>query len=337
MKLSDFDFELPERYIAQNPVKPRSYSKLLINNFKTIKQKRFYNLKDYLSKGDVIVINNSKVKKSKIIGNKITGSPIEIIIIEKENEEYKCRITGKNIKSGSILIVNNKKIEVTKKINDIFWIKFIDKINEKYIEKFAIMPLPPYVKEKLKIENSYQTVYAKEKGSLAAPTAGLHFTPNLIKELKKKGVIFAEVCLHVGFGTFLPVRHEDITQHKMENEKFYIDEKNANIINNRKGKLFIVGTTSLRALESSADKKGKIIPGEKSTELFIYPGYKFKLKPDAFITNFHLPKSTLIMLLCGLIGKKEVLKSYEFAKKNNFRFYSFGDSSLFLMENSQPQ
>jgi S-adenosylmethionine:tRNA ribosyltransferase-isomerase len=330
MKLSDFDYHLPQERIAHEPVHPKSYSKLLVWNKGNITHFRFYKIKDYFKKGDVLVINTSKVKRSRLLGKKETGSPVDIILMGKDKEGYRCRISGKKIRPGRRLIFGDYSAHVVKKEEDIFWISFEQELTEEDVERICILPTPPYIKKKLSDDQEYQTVYSKEKGSIAAPTAGLHYTPNLIKEIRKKGVTIAEVCLHVGFGTFLPIQYDDPTKHKMETEHFEISQESADIINNRKGRLFITGTTSMRSIESATDSAGIVMPGKRSTHIYIYPGYRFKNKPDGFITNFHLPKSTLLLLLSALVGKDNVMKTYEEAIEKKYRFYSLGDSCLFL-------
>jgi len=323
MQLSDFDYNLPKEFIAQKPVSPRDRSKLMIIN-KKLQHKKFYNIIDYLKKGDVLVINETKVIPAKLTGKKTTGAKVELIIEKINNDKCSCRIKATKPRIGNKLIFNKYKAEIIAQDKDSFTVKFNENV-KKIIKNIGQLPTPPYVKRKLDRNSQYQTVYSKNKGSIAAPTAGLHFTKSLLKKIKQKGVKIAKLTLHVDFGTFLPVRN--INQNMLHEEYFEIDKKNADIINKRKGKLIVVGTTSVRALES-ANKNNKIIPKKGTTKLFIKPGYKFKTKIDGLITNFHLPKSTLLMLVSAFIGTKKILKAYKTAIKNNYRFFSFGDAML---------
>lgn len=332
MDLSDFDYKLEKKFIAQQPIKNRSKSKLLIYNKRINKTKHeiFNNLINYLNKDDVLVINTTKVISSKLIGKKETGSQAEVILLKKIKKNiYESLIDSRKPQiNGKIIFNNNYFCTILKKENNIYTIKFNKNISH-YLKITGKVPLPSYVKN-TKIKNErYQTIYSKKGESFAAPTAGLHFTKSLINKIKKKGIKIAEINLNVGLGTFLPILNEDFKKHRMHEETFEISKKNAEIINNRKGKLFVVGTTSLRALESSI-KKGKIMNCKKSTNIFIYPGYKFKNKIDGLITNFHLPKSSLLLLVSAYIGKNNILKLYDIAKKNKYKFYSFGDSSLLI-------
>lgn len=328
MKLSDFDYNLPREFIAQTPIKERDKSKLLVYNNGKIEHKQFYEITEYLKKGDVLVLNDTKVVPAKIVGKKSTGAKCQIILLSKIKDEYKARVqTSKPRVGNKILFDENVYCEITKQEEDIFFVKFNKNITD-FLVKHGKLPLPGYIKEELKECERYQTVYSSKEGSLAAPTAGLHFTNDLIKKLEKKGVIIAKVCLHVGFGTFLPVRVDDITKHKMHEEYYEVTKETADLINNRKGRLFIVGTTSLRTLESACDQNGLVHEKTGFTELFVYPGYEFKLKFDGIITNFHLPKSTLLMLISAIIGRKKLMEIYEIAKENKYRFYSLGDAML---------
>lgn len=322
MKLSDFDYPLPKHLIAQSPVEQRDNSKLMILNDE-IEHKRFYNLPEYLERGDVVVLNDSKVVPARIMGRKETGGKSEILIIRKINKDYECLVKGKNIKERIRLVFKNVVGTVKKKNGFRFIISFNKEI---HLQNIGEMPTSPYIKEKLLDQKRYNTVYAKRDGSIAAPTAGLHFTKGLIKKLEDKGVNIAYITLHVGVGTFLPVKTEKIEEHKMEEEYFRIDRKNAEIINNGE-RIFAVGTTVVRALESSC-ANGKITPKEGWTDLFIYPGYMFKSKINCLLTNFHLPKSTLFLLVCTLAGKERIFKAYKNAIENSYRFYSFGDAMM---------
>lgn len=330
MKLSDFDYELPKELIAQKPAHPKSYSRLLISKKDKIIDTRFYNIIDYLKKGDLMIINTSKVSQAKLTGNKSTGSPAKVILLkQKSKTEFIARIQTRNPIKGTKLTLNGLKATITEQKTDIFTIKFEKEITQEILEKKATLPLPPYIKTKLKNTNDYQTAYAKENGSLAAPTAGLHFTKNLLKKIEKKGIEICPITLHVGFGTFLSIRREDLTKHKMEKEIFTITKDSADKINNHKGRTIIIGTTTLKALESADYKNGEIQSGTKASNLFIYPGHKFKTKLDLFVTNFHLPKSTLLLLVSALIGEKRIKKIYKHAIEQKYRFFSFGDAMMF--------
>jgi len=323
MKLEDFNYNLPKEFIAQFPVSPRNNSRLMIIN-KTIQHKRFYNIVDYLEKDDVLVINETKVIPAKLTGKKITGSRAEIIIEEFKGKICRGHIKTRNPRIGTKLLFGKYNAEIIDENEGMFTIRF-DKDIKSIMKSIGQLPTPPYVKKKLEKDSQYQTVYSKKKGSIAAPTAGLHFTKRLLTKIKKKGVKIAKITLHVDFGTFLPVR--DINKNKLHKEYFEIDKKNVDIINKRKGRLFAVGTTSVRTLES-ANKNGKMTAKKGETELFIKPGYKFKIKIDGLITNFHLPKSTLLMLVSAFIGREKLFDAYNTAIKNKYRFFSFGDAML---------
>jgi len=327
MKLSDFDYHLPKHLIAQSPVEQRDNSKLMIVDGR-IKHKMFYNLPDYLESGDVVVLNDSMVVPARIIGKKETGGRVEVLIIKNIDKNYECLIKGKNIRTGMKIIFSDEiSGMVVGRTNHRFIMAFNEEIN---LHNIGEMPTPPYIKEKLLDQKRYNTIYAKSKGSIAAPTAGLHFTKNLIEKIKDKGVEIAYITLHVGAGTFLPIKQEKIEEHKMEEEYFRIDEENAEIINNAK-KVVAVGTTVVRALESNC-VNGEIVSKEGMTGLFIYPGYKFKSKINYLLTNFHLPKSTLLLLVCAFAGKERTFKAYKNAIENNYGFYSFGDAMMIKKE-----
>ena len=325
MKISDFDYDLPKEFIAQKPVSPRDSSKLMVIG-DGIEHKRFYDIIDYLENGDVLVINETKVIHAKLVGRKETGSPAEIIVEEFEDNICKGHIKTRNPYVGTKLIFGKYNAEIIDEVGEMFVIKFNEKI-EKVMKKIGELPTPPYVKRKIDRESQYQTVYSKKKGSIAAPTAGLHFTTRLLNKIKKKRVKIAKICLHVDFGTFLTIK--DINKKKLHIEYYEVDKKNADIINKRKGRLFVVGTTSVRTLESVC-RNGKIIAKEGKTDIFIKPGYKFKNNIDGMITNFHLPKSTLLMLVSAFIGHKKLLDVYKIAIEKKYRFFSFGDAMLLL-------
>ena len=337
LKTSDYDYYLPEELIAQTPLNDRSSSRLLILNRekKTIEHKHFYDIVDRLSENDVLVINDTKVIPARLIGHKEdTGAVIEVLLLKDlgYNIWQTLAKPQKRVKIGTIIsfgdgLLRAKCIELLdmgickfELIYDGNLVEILDKLGE--------MPLPPYIHEKLQDKNRYQTVYAKNPGSAAAPTAGLHFTPEILEKIKAKGIQIIPVTLHVGLGTFRPVTEEDASKHEMHSEYYEISEESARLLNEAKkaGKRIIsVGTTSTRTLESAIHEDGLFYPECKNTNIFIYPGYKFKAI-DALITNFHLPKSTLIMLVSALAGREFILKAYEEAVKERYRFFSFGDA-----------
>jgi len=338
-KKSDFYYDLPQELIAQTPAEPRDSSRLHVYDRKTdeISHRIFHDLTDYLKKGDVLVINNTKVLPARLYASTENGGAVEVLLLK--------RIDGD---SWEALVKPGKKCPVGKKlfISDLLQltvtgitetgeriIKFTyDGIFEEILDKLGTMPLPPYIKTKLKDRTRYQTVYAKHDGSAAAPTAGLHFTPELLGKIKGMGVQVAEILLHVGLGTFRPVKEKIITDHKMHSEYYEVSEEAANIINAAKSegrRVIAVGTTSVRTLESVADENGFLKPSKGNTQIFIYPPYKFKCV-DALITNFHLPESTLIMLVAALTGREKILDIYKTAVDEKYRFFSFGDAMLIL-------
>ena len=336
MKISDFDFELPEELIAQHAVNPRDHSKLLVLNKKekTLEHKKFYNIIDYLKKDDVLVINRTKVIPARLFGHKENGVILECFLL-KRYDLYTWEVLlkpAKKLKIGQKLIflegvLEAELLEIKEDGNRIIKFSFEGRFEE-ILDKLGEMPLPPYIMEKLEDKNRYQTVYAKEGESVAAPTAGLHFTNELLDKIRKKGIIITEVFLDVGLGTFRPVQVENVLDHKMHSEKYRIPEETAKIINEAKkngNRVIAVGTTSVRTLESSVDENGKLIASEGDTNIFICGDYKFKIV-DAIITNFHLPKSTLIMLISAFGGKEFVFDAYKKAVEEKYRFYSFGDS-----------
>ena len=334
---STYFYDLPQELIAQTPVEPRDSSRLLVYNKKThkIEHKIFRDILDYLVPGDVLVINNTKVLPARLYGYKNTGAKIEVLLQKRINlNEWSILAKPtKRLSVGTELVFSEK---LKGKITDIgeygnCKIKFeFEGVFEHRLSEVGTMPLPPYIKEKLKDQSRYQTVYAKEEGSSAAPTAGLHFTKELLEKIKNRGIIIVEVLLHVGLGTFRPVSEENILNHKMHSEFFEMSEKNAEILNKAKcegRRIIAVGTTSVRVLESSF-KDGKILPQKRETDIFIYPSYKFNVV-DAMITNFHLPESTLIMLVSAFIGYEETMKVYKTAVSEKYRFFSFGDACFF--------
>lgn len=341
MKTDDFDYELPEELIAQVPLKKRDASRLMVLHKKTgkIEHKTFTDIIDYLNPGDALVINDSKVIPARLIGEKEdTQAVIELLLLKNiENDIWECLSKPqKRLHVGTVVSFGDGslKAEVTELLNDgITHVKLIyDGILMEILANLGTMPLPPYIHEKLDDKDRYQTVYAENYGSAAAPTAGLHFTKELLDSIKEKKVNIVHVTLHVGLGTFRPVNVEDVTKHEMHTETYIIGAEAAKTLNEvRKngGKIFAVGTTSTRVLESNRKKYDEFTPEVNDTNIFIYPGFEFK-GIDNLITNFHLPKSTLIMLVSALAGKEHVLNAYEEAVLNKYRFFSFGDAMLII-------
>ncbi len=339
LKTSDFFYDLPEELIAQNPIYPRDHSKFLVYSSEndSICHSHFYDIAKFLQKGDLLVINNTRVIPARIFG-KIEGreTNFEILLLKRKNLSTWETIMkpARKAKLGSIIVISDQLKARVVGLGDYGAreIEFeFDGVFEDILDKVGNMPLPPYIKEKLEDKERYQTVYSKVEGSAAAPTAGLHFTPELIDSLKDKGIEFAEVMLHIGLGTFRPVKEENILDHKMHTEYFELNQENADKINKAKTegrRVIAVGTTSVRVLESVADNTGHLVAKSCDTDIFIYPGYKFKVV-DSLITNFHLPESTLLMLVSALIGREKALEIYKIAVENKYRFFSFGDSCFF--------
>ena len=336
MKTDDFDYYLPEELIAQTPLKERDHSRLLILDKKTgnITHERFDNIINYLNKDDVLVINNTKVIPARLIGTKEeTDAIIEVLLLKDLGDDtWECLCKpAKRVKIGTIINFNDLlKLECIYIGEDgIRHFKFIYKgILMEILDKLGEMPLPPYIHEKLDDKDRYQTVYAKYSGSAAAPTAGLHFTKELLEKIKQKGIIIEEVTLHVGLGTFRPVQVDDVTKHKMHSEYYSMTSKTANVLNQAKKegrRIIAVGTTTTRTLETIMNLYGEFKEVSGNTDIFIYPGYKFKAI-DALITNFHLPKSTLVMLVSAFVSKEYIMNSYKEAVKEKYRFFSFGDA-----------
>lgn len=339
MKTSDFYFDLPQELIAQDPLEDRSASRLLVLDKKTgaMEHRHFYNIVDYLQPGDCLVINNTKVIPARLYGvREGTGALIEILLLKrKENDVWETLVKpGKKAKPGTKIVFGDgllvgEVIDIVEEGNRLIQFTY-EGIFEEILDRLGQMPLPPYITHELKDKNRYQTVYAKYEGSAAAPTAGLHFTPELLQEIRDKGVNIAHVTLHVGLGTFRPVKVEEVTQHHMHSEFYMVEEEQAELINRTKangGKIICVGTTSCRTIESAADENGILHAGSGWTDIFIYPGYRFKIL-DELITNFHLPESTLLMLVSALAGKENIEKAYAEAVKERYRFFSFGDAML---------
>lgn len=338
-KKSDFFYDLPEELIAQTPAEPRDSSRLLIYNRaqKNVEHKIFSEITQYLCEGDVLVINNTKVLPARLFAHTENGGVVEVLLLKRYDiNTWEVLVKpGRKCGVGKKLTVSN---QLSLTVTDITAtgervVKFAyEGVFEEILEELGSMPLPPYIKTKLKDKTRYQTVYAKVDGSAAAPTAGLHFTPELLKAIRAKGVHIAEVLLHVGLGTFRPVKEDIITDHKMHSEYFEISKDAAEIINSAKRdgrRIIAVGTTSVRTLESAADESGFVKECSGNTQIFIYPPYKFKCV-DALITNFHLPESTLIMLVAAMTGREEVLDLYKTAVDKRYRFFSFGDAMMIV-------
>ena len=337
MKTSDFYYDLPERLIAQDPILKRSDSRLMLldKNTGEIEHSVFNKLPEYLKPGDCLVINNTKVIPARLIGKKEgTGGAVEILLLKRISDDVWETLVkpGKKLRTGARVSFGGGilKAEIMDVLEDgNRHVKFeYDGIFEEVLNELGEMPLPPYITHKLEDKNRYQTVYAKYEGSAAAPTAGLHFTSELLETIKNMGINIASVTLHVGLGTFRPVKVDDVTKHHMHTEFYSVTREAADMINETKakgGRIICVGTTSCRTVESCSDENGIVYPGQGNTDIFIYPGYKFKVL-DALITNFHLPESTLLMLVSALAGKDNIMHAYEIAVKEEYRFFSFGDA-----------
>lgn len=339
MKRQDFYYELPEELIAQDPLEDRSSSRLLVLDKESgaVSHHVFKDVIDYLNEGDCLVINDTKVLPARLIGAKVgTDAKIEVLLLKrKENNIWETLVKpGKKAKIGTKIsfgdgLLMGEVIDIVEEGNRLIQFTY-EGIFEEILDQLGQMPLPPYITHHLEDKNRYQTVYAEHTGSAAAPTAGLHFTPELLEKIEKKGVDIARVTLHVGLGTFRPVKVDEITDHHMHSEFFQIEEEAATKINRAKDagkKVICVGTTSCRTVESAADETGHLKACSGWTEIFIYPGYQFKVL-DSLITNFHLPESTLVMLVSALAGREHVLAAYEEAVKERYRFFSFGDAML---------
>lgn len=341
MKKSDFYFDLPKELIAQDPIPDRDKSRLLhLDRFSgNLEHKTFYDVLDYLMPGDCLVLNNTKVIPARLYGTKPTGARVEFLMLNNlGDDKWEC-ITGPGKKarvgdtfSFSDGILNAEVLEVLDNGNRIAKFSYKESNIYEVLDKIGEMPLPHYITHELKDRERYQTVYAKELGSAAAPTAGLHFTPELLKKIEDKGITVAYVTLHVGIGTFRPVKAENIEDHEMHSEHYYVPAETAKKINKTKkngGRIIAVGTTSCRTLESASDESGYLSECDASTNIFIYPGYKFRCI-DGLITNFHLPESTLIMLVSAFAGREKVLNAYNTAIAEKYRFFSFGDSMIII-------
>ena len=340
LKTEDFSYELPEELIAQVPAERRDGSRLMVLNREKneITHKHFSDILEYFQEGDVLVINRSKVMPARLYGKREdTGADVEILLLRRRSaNEWEALVKpGKKCRIGNRFTFGDGALraEIADILDDGNRIVRFESTDggdiSEHIHKVGEMPLPPYITSRAADMSRYQTVYAKEEGSAAAPTAGLHFTPELMNALEKKGVKIVSVLLHVGLGTFRPVKESEITKHDMHSEWFSISPEAAEIINSRRGRLFAVGTTSCRVLESVADENGTVHPCEGETAIFIYPGYRFKAI-NGLVTNFHLPESTLIMLVSALAGRENVLNAYRIAVEEKYRFFSFGDAMLII-------
>ena len=339
MKTRDFDYELPEELIAQTPIERRDASRLLCLDKATgeFSHHRFYDLPDFLRSGDCLILNNSRVLPARLLGQRLPGGGAceVLLLIDRGDKTWECIVRpGKHLRTGAKLSFGNG--ELTAEVTDVLkdgnrMVRFdYEGIFLEVLEKLGKMPLPPYIKEELRDKERYQTVYSKVSGSAAAPTAGLHFTPELLRKIEAMGVKLGYVTLHVGLGTFRPVKEENITDHEMHSEYCVIPQETADLINETKkngGRVICVGTTSCRTIESWARDDGHMEASAGWTNIYIYPGYKFKVL-DALITNFHLPQSTLIMLVSALAGREHILQAYEEAVRQRYRFFSFGDAML---------
>lgn len=340
MKVSDFDYNLPKELIAQKAIEPRDASRLLILERKTkkITHRHFRDIVDYLYPGDVLVLNQTKVIPARLLGHKVpTGGRVEILLLKpvKENTWEALVRPGKRVHAGDVIDIANGglRAQVIDYTEGGRLLQFQSAQNfDVLLQKLGQIPLPPYIKEKIEDPSRYQTVYASASGSVAAPTAGLHFTEELLEEIRKKGVRVTSLILHVGVGTFRPVKAEKVEEHHMHKEYYEVSQAAAQIINETRqkgGRVVAVGTTVVRTLESVADENGIIYPGQGETELFIYPGYKFKVI-EALLTNFHLPRSTLLMLVSAFTGIENIKAAYEEAIRQRYRFYSFGDAMFII-------
>ena len=341
MKTSDFYYDLPKELIAQDPLEDRSSSRLLVLHRKSgrVEHRVFTDIVEYLKPGDCLVRNNTKVIPARLYGTRVdTGATIELLLLKRmENDVWETLVKpGKKARQGAVIsfgdgILTGEIIDVKEDGNRLIQFRY-EGIFEEILDQLGQMPLPPYITHTLKDKNRYQTVYAKYEGSAAAPTAGLHFTEELFQKLEEKGVLVANVTLHVGLGTFRPVKVDDVSKHHMHTEFYQVTKEEADKINKAKqagGRIVCVGTTSCRTIESAADENGVLKPGQGDTDIFIYPGYSFKMM-DVLITNFHLPESTLLMLVSALAGKEQVMRVYVEAVQERYRFFSFGDAMIIL-------
>ena len=338
MKLSDFDYHLPQDMIAQSPADPRDSSKLMVLDGIELHHHTFRDLPWFLSPGDLLVLNDSRVIPARLFGTKETGGRIELLLVKQlDDKYYECMVRGK-VKAGAKLNFNTLSGTVEKRVDTHTGYRYnisfqCESDMESCLHEEGVMPVPPYIKEHLEDGERYQTIYSRDEGSIAAPTAGLHFTPQLLEKIEQMGVRLAFVTLHVGIGTFMPVRAEDVEEHTMESEYYTIDEDTARAINDTiegGGRIIVVGTTTVKALESALWLDGKIAPSQGWSDIFIHPPYQFKTPLSGLITNFHLPKSTLLMLISAYADRDVMLAAYSEAIDKRYRFYSFGDAMFIL-------
>ena len=362
VKLSDFDYDLPKELIAQEPLAKRDASRMLVLDGKKISHRSFSDFPGYLEKGDVLVLNNTLVFPARLAGKRETGGKVELLVLRNEGERAEALVRAKPLRPGETISITGGKCEVVKRIEGArYQLDFsVPGGISGYLDRHGTMPTPPYVKKKLESPERYQTVFARNRGSVAAPTAGMHFTPELLDGIRARGVTVAFVTLHIGPGTFQPVKALDVEGHKMEPEYYQVPEETAKAVNGRKGRLVAVGTTVVKTLESAARlvagngsdardgaglhdggsltptadgssrKGGRLVASEGWSDLFIHPGHEFRLRPDMLLTNFHLPRSTLIMLISAYAGRERILAACAEAVREKYRFYSFGDSMLCL-------
>lgn len=332
MRVDKFDYTLPKELIAQEPLPERDSSRLMVLRGGEIVHRSFRDIVGCLDRGDLLVVNNSKVIPAKLRGRKSTGGRVELLLLSHKEMGWECLVRGRVKRGAKLSFAGNLEAEVLEKKGEKALLKFSANGSLKgFVDKVGMPPTPPYIKKKVG-RNDYQTVYAKREGSVAAPTAGFHFTERLLEELRAKHVEIAEVTLHVGMGTFQPVKVERVEHHRMHSEECFIEPKEAEKINLalEEGRgVVAVGTTSLRVMESAADR-GRVLPGSFSTNLFIYPGYEFRLDYRGLVTNFHLPRSTLLMLVSAFTGREKILRAYSEAIRLGYRFFSFGDAMLIL-------
>ncbi|MFQ5816225.1 MAG: tRNA preQ1(34) S-adenosylmethionine ribosyltransferase-isomerase QueA [Candidatus Hydrothermarchaeaceae archaeon] len=333
--LSDYEYPLPMELIAQRPLEARSSSRLMVLRRGRVEHRRFDELGELLGDGDVLVMNDTRVIPARMVGRKETGGRVVALLLEGDSAGWRCLLRGKNIRVGTGIYFGGHRAIVLAKENGRYLVEFEgDPIA--LMEEMGEMPTPPYIKERLREDERYQTVYSRSLGSLAAPTAGLHFTEDLLERIRGKGVELVTLTLHIGIGTFAPVRVEDPSQHRMEEEYYEISEESASAINRAKKdgrRVVFVGTSTMKAIESASNDDGVVGPGSGHSDLFIHPPYRFKFKTDGLLTNFHLPKSTLLMLVCAYAGRGRVLRAYEEAVRRGYRFFSFGDA-MFIMGGS---
>ncbi|MFQ6128220.1 MAG: tRNA preQ1(34) S-adenosylmethionine ribosyltransferase-isomerase QueA [Thermoplasmata archaeon] len=329
MRVEDFDYSLPRELIAQRPTDGRAESRLMVLSRVSVKHDRFANFLNYLSKGDLLVLNDTKVIPARLKGRRVTGGKVELLLLRKEGDNWICLGKGR-FKAGERISVGDSSARILEKSDGRLLVSFDTSNFKAFLKKYGEMPVPPYIKEKLNDEERYQTVYASVEGSVASPTAGLHLTHEMLEELYSRGIGTAKITLHVGPGTFLPVRAERIEDHTMEEEYFEISVEAAERINRTlesSNRLFVVGTTTVRALESG-QRRGRVVPSRGWTDLFIYPPYEFNIRMDALLTNLHLPRSTILMLVSSYAGRERILEAYKEAIERKYRFYSFGDAML---------